>query len=217
MVDLDQCTHATINGCDKKRRGWYLSPPLLSFSLSHSPFPSPCAHPAALPDCLSPPHICIWTSTQWGKAWVLPVLQGCPLIAPADSRPSPIPTAPSSSTSSHVPTELNLSLAIRLSARHEIAVTHLLPHLSHTCPRATVPLGLFQTICLHLQHTSRGWQSMQSAPLQTLLPYLYMLPTIHAPIPSDLDRMTCFRCWSQRISSHASPQSCHAQMAFQAK
>ncbi len=31
MVDLDQCTHATINGCDKKRRGWYLFP--ISFSL----------------------------------------------------------------------------------------------------------------------------------------------------------------------------------------
>lgn len=36
MVDLDQCTHATINGYDKKRQGWYLFSPLLhTFSIFH--------------------------------------------------------------------------------------------------------------------------------------------------------------------------------------
>lgn len=38
MVDLDQCTHATINSCDKERRGWYPLPSSL--------FPSIC-----LPSC----------------------------------------------------------------------------------------------------------------------------------------------------------------------
>lgn len=49
MVDLDQCTHATINGCDKERRdgtrSFSLSP---SISLPLRPVYCP------LPNCLSP-------------------------------------------------------------------------------------------------------------------------------------------------------------------
>lgn len=33
MVDLDQCTHATINGCDKEQQGWYPLPSSLSPSI----------------------------------------------------------------------------------------------------------------------------------------------------------------------------------------
>lgn len=49
MVDLDQCTHATINGCDKERRDGTRS---LSLSLSISLPLRPVYCP--LPNCLSP-------------------------------------------------------------------------------------------------------------------------------------------------------------------
>lgn len=47
MVDLDQCTHATINGCDKERRGWYPLPSSLSSSICLPSCPPPCP----LPNC----------------------------------------------------------------------------------------------------------------------------------------------------------------------
>ncbi|KAK1894265.1 Alpha-2B adrenergic receptor [Dissostichus eleginoides] len=43
MVDLDQCTHATINGCDKEQQGWYPLPSSLS------PFYLPPLMPIPLP------------------------------------------------------------------------------------------------------------------------------------------------------------------------
>lgn len=49
MVDLDQCTHATINGCDKERRGWYPLPSCLSSSICLPSCPPPCP----LPNCFS--------------------------------------------------------------------------------------------------------------------------------------------------------------------
>lgn len=49
MVDLDQCTHATINGCDKERRGWYPLPSSLSSSICLPSCPPPCP----LPNCFS--------------------------------------------------------------------------------------------------------------------------------------------------------------------
>lgn len=49
MVDLDQCTHATINGCDKERRGWYPLPSSLSSSIYLPSCPARCP----LPNCFS--------------------------------------------------------------------------------------------------------------------------------------------------------------------
>ncbi|TNN28312.1 hypothetical protein EYF80_061542 [Liparis tanakae] len=60
MVDLDQCAHATINGCDKERRGWYPLPGSLSPSICLPSCPSRCP----LPDCFSlHSFICICTGT----------------------------------------------------------------------------------------------------------------------------------------------------------
>lgn len=50
MVDLDQCAHATINGCDKERRGWYPHPSSFSPSICLSSCPARCP----LPNCFSP-------------------------------------------------------------------------------------------------------------------------------------------------------------------
>lgn len=49
MVDLDQCTHATINGWDKERRGWYPLPSSLSSSICLPSCPPCCP----LPNCFS--------------------------------------------------------------------------------------------------------------------------------------------------------------------
>lgn len=49
MVDLDQCTHATINGCDKEQQGWYPLPSSLSPSICLPSCPSRCP----LPNCFS--------------------------------------------------------------------------------------------------------------------------------------------------------------------
>lgn len=49
MVDLDQCTHAKINGCDKERRGWYHLPSSLFSSICLPSCPPGCP----LPDCFS--------------------------------------------------------------------------------------------------------------------------------------------------------------------
>lgn len=49
MVDLDQCTHATINGCDKEQQGWYPLPSSLSPSICLPSCPSCCP----LPNCFS--------------------------------------------------------------------------------------------------------------------------------------------------------------------
>lgn len=53
MVDLDQCTHATINGCDKERRGWYPLPSSLSPSICLPSCPARCP----LPNCFSPTFV----------------------------------------------------------------------------------------------------------------------------------------------------------------
>lgn len=49
MVDLDQCTHATINGSDKERWGWYPLPSSLSSSICLPSCPPRCP----LPNCFS--------------------------------------------------------------------------------------------------------------------------------------------------------------------
>lgn len=42
MVDLDQCAHATINGCDKERRGWCPHPRSFSPSICLPSCPARC-------------------------------------------------------------------------------------------------------------------------------------------------------------------------------
>lgn len=68
MVDLDQCTHATINGWDKERRGWYPLPSSLSSSIC-LPWCPPCC---PLPNCFSPMiahlHLC-WHPPGHGLSW----------------------------------------------------------------------------------------------------------------------------------------------------
>lgn len=58
MVDLDQCTHATINGCDKEQQGWYPLPSSLSPSICLLSCPSHCPLPNCFSLTISHLHLC---------------------------------------------------------------------------------------------------------------------------------------------------------------
>lgn len=141
MVDLDQCAHATINGCDKEQRGWY---PLPSAPLSvYLPPLMPITLLPPLPNCFSPtiapvPHL-RWHPPRvnggWGEAG-----GGVTRHPPDDfseGRPQPPPWP------ALVPRENSESLALSDLSSDSSAFHHLLtysPQLFH--PRSLSHLSL---------------------------------------------------------------------------
>lgn len=94
MVDLDQCTHATINGCDKEQQGWYPLPSSLSPSICLPSCPSRCP----LPNCfsLTIAHLHLRWHPPGHRPCIgagVPLMAGVPDVLSAASihRPRPVP------------------------------------------------------------------------------------------------------------------------------
>lgn len=130
MVDLDQCTHATINGCDKEQQGWYPLPSSLSPSICLPSCPSRCP----LPNCFS------LTLVHLHLHWHLPVprpsagagvqlMSGVPDVLSAASihLPQPAPWENSEPSSYQAYHEITAS-----SPPHPASVTFLILFLSYT-------------------------------------------------------------------------------------
>ena len=154
MVDLDQCTHATINGCDKERRGWYPLPSSLFPSICLPSCPACCP----LPNCFSPTLVHLhlhWHLPGGGPSAgaAVPLMEGAPDVLSAVSihLPQPAPSENSEPsfyqayhkiTASSPPrppssTYLTLSFSPGLAQ----AVSHML--ISHGCTHSLQPYREF--------------------------------------------------------------------------
>ena len=144
MVDLDQCTHATINGCDKEQQGWYPLPSSLSPSICLPSCPSRCP----LPNCFSLTLIHLhlhWhlpgRSSSAGAG--VPLMAGVPDLPSAASIHLPRPAAWENSepsfyqayheiTASSPPRPPSSTfLTLSFSPTLTLAVSHML--ISHGC------------------------------------------------------------------------------------
>lgn len=149
MVDLDQCTHATINGCDKERRGWYPLPSSLSFYL-----------PPLMPSPLPPTQLFLADARSSASALAPPRRRAlCRCRGPADGRgarcavccihPPPLTCSPRNSepsfyqayheiTASSPPRPPSSTyLALSFSPTLALAVSHML--ISHGCTHSLQP------------------------------------------------------------------------------
>lgn len=166
MVDLDQCTHATINGCDKERRGWYPLPSSLFPSICLPSCPACCP----LPNCfsLTPVHLHLHWHLPGGRPSAgteAPLMAGvADALSPASihlARPAPwenfepsfyhayheitasSPPRPPSST----------YLTLSFSPASALAVSHML--ISHSCTHSLQPysaLSASELLCSPWMH-----------------------------------------------------------------
>lgn len=150
MVDLDQCTHATINGCDKERRGWYPLPSSLSPSICLPSCPARCP----LPNCFSPTlvHLHLHWHLPGGRPSAgagVPLMAGVPDVLSAASirhhRPAPWENSEPSfyqayheiTASSPPRPPSSTYLTLSFSPTLALAVSHML--ISHGCTHSLPP------------------------------------------------------------------------------
>lgn len=139
MVDLDQCTHATINGCDKEQQGWYPLPSSLSPSICLPSCPSRCP----LPNCFS------LTIAHLHLRWRPPSRRPpCRCRGPADGRGARC------ALGCIFPTSPDLFRGRTLSSRSVRLIVRSLFHHLLTYPTPLFPLYLACTVShMLLQHS----------------------------------------------------------------